>query len=196
MGGSGPTLVDVRVIAATNKDLRLETQEGRFRKDLFYRLNVMTLQVPSLAQRRDDIPLLVDHFTQRFAEKNNRPTPRLGRAAMEKLRSYHWPGNVRQLEHVIERAVILCRTDVIADILLPEDPVPADTASTEDQLLPPWGTTLQENLLEHERRVIIAALKVCGGVQAQAARRLGLSRSNLNYRIQRLGIEVKDITYE
>lgn len=197
VGGTGPKQVDVRVIAATNKDLRLETQEGRFRKDLFYRLNVMTLQVPALVERRDDVPLLVDHFAKRYAEKNRRPIPRVGRQAMEKLRSYHWPGNVRQLEHVIERAVILCRSDEIADVTLPDDPIPEDSdVAPEARLLPPWGTTLQETLLEHERRVIIAALKACSGVQAQAARRLGLSRSNLNYRIQRLGIEVREITYE
>ena len=180
-------------MAATNKDLAVETREGRFRKDLFYRLNVMTLRVPALCDRREDIPLLVDHFARMYAERNGRPVPRIGRAVMDALCAYHWPGNVRQLEHLVERAVILCRGDEITDIALPEDPVPEEDRST---VLPPLGTTLQEALLAYERQVIIAALKACGGVQAQAARRLGLSRSNLNYRISRLGIQVREIEYD
>ena len=173
--------------------LAAETREGRFRKDLFYRLNVMTLRVPSLRERRDDVPLLVDHFAKHYAEKNGRPVPRIARTAIEKLRAYHWPGNVRQLEHLVERAVILNRRDEIEDIPLPDEPIPEGETET---ILPPVGTTLQEALLNYERRVVIEALKECGGVQAQAARRLGLSRSNLNYRIGRLDIQIKEIAYD
>ncbi len=195
VGGSSTVKVDVRVVAATNKDLRLETQEGRFRSDLFYRLNVMTLRVPSLAERRDDIPLLVDHFAKIFASRNNKQPPKFSRTAMEMLQNYHWPGNVRQLEHLIERTVLLAREDVIEEIRLPEDAHP-DKPDVQHAILPPVGTTLQEALAGYERRVIIAALKACGGVQAQAARRLGLSRSNLNYRIGRLGIQVRAVDYD
>ncbi len=194
VGGSQTVHVDVRVIAATNKDLAVEAREGRFRKDLFYRLNVMMLRVPALRDRRDDIPLLVDHFAKKYAEKNGRPTPRIARSAVETLRAYHWPGNVRQLEHLIERAVILNRKDEIDAIRLPDEPLPEGHAN--ESALPPVGTSLQEALLAWERRVIIEALKEAGGVQAQAARRLGLSRSNLNYRIGRLDIQVKEIEYD
>jgi DNA-binding NtrC family response regulator len=194
VGGTGTVRVDVRVVAATNKDLQVETQEGRFRSDLYYRLNVMMLRVPSLAERKDDIPLLVDHFVKKYAEKNNRPVPRISRRMVEDLRAYHWPGNVRQLEHTIERAVILNRSDNLDQITLPNEPLPK--SMMDDSVLPPLGTTLQEALQAYEYRVLIEALKDARGVQAQAARRLGLSRSNLNYRIHRLGIQVKDVEYE
>jgi DNA-binding NtrC family response regulator len=197
VGGSSTIRVDVRVVAATNRDLALEVREKRFREDLYWRLNVMTLSVPPLRDRKDDIPLLVDHFLVRYAAKNNRPILRIGRKVMEKLMSYDWPGNVRQLEHLIERAVILSRGGEIEDLRLPdesESPSPAPGASAP--VLPPVGTALQDWLLHFERQVIVAALKEAGGVQARAARRLGLSRSNLNYRIGRLGIEVKGVDYD
>jgi DNA-binding NtrC family response regulator len=193
VGGTGTLHVDVRVVAATNKDLLLETREGRFRRDLFYRLNVVALRVPSLRQRRADIPLLVDHFLEKNAKRNGRPAPRISARAVEGLCAYHWPGNVRQLEHVIERAVILNRTGTIDLVELPDE-APVDDGAAP--LLPPLGTSLQEALATYERRLIIAALKECGGVQARAARRLGLSRSNLNYRINRLDIQVKEIEYD
>jgi DNA-binding NtrC family response regulator len=195
VGGSQNLRVDVRVIAATNKDLAAEVRERRFREDLYYRLNVMTLAVPPLRDRKDDIPLLVDHFLARYAAKNDRPVPRFGRRAMEKLLAYHWPGNVRQLEHLVERAVILSRGGEIEDIRLPDEEAAAPDPEGKVAVLPPVGTTLQDWLLELEREVIVAALKEAGGVQARAARRLGISRSNLNYRIGRLGIEVRDVDY-
>ncbi len=195
VGGTGTQKVDVRVIAATNKDLRQEVKGGRFRKDLFYRLNVVALAVPALAERRDDIPLLVDHFAARYAERNSRAVPRVPQSLMDRLVRYDWPGNVRQLEHVIERAVILCRGDTLQDVALPEDDL--DEGERLDPhrhiaLRPPDGTKLQDWLLEFERRVLLAALRDADGVQAQAARDLGLSRSNLNYRIHRLGIRPDD----
>jgi DNA-binding NtrC family response regulator len=200
VGGTETLKVDVRVVAATNKDLRAEAKAGNFRSDLFYRLNVVALTVPALRERADDIPLLVDHFLATYAQRNDRPVPALAPGVMERLMRYPWPGNVRQLEHAIERAVILARDGApISDLRLPdEDPVsegPPDELDDEP-LLPPEGTPLQAWLLAYERRVLIAALRAHGGVQAQAARRLGVSRSNLNYRIHRLGIELKDIDFD
>jgi len=196
VGGTDSLRCDVRVIAATNKNLRAEVASGTFREDLYYRLNVMALQVPPLRDRRDDIPLLVDHFVHLYAKKNGRTVPKVNVREMERLMAYGWPGNVRQLEHVIERSVILNRESELNNIRLPVDPAATDAPSREEDILPPLGATLQEGLQDFERRVLVAALKQAKGVQAQAARRLQISRSNLNYRINRLGIQVKDITYE
>ncbi|MBT3223316.1 MAG: sigma-54-dependent Fis family transcriptional regulator [Proteobacteria bacterium] len=194
VGGTGHITADVRVIASTNKDLAKEAQKGRFRKDLFYRLNVVALLVPALRQRREDIPLLVDHFLKKYAKRNDRPVLSTSPQSMEQLMAYEWPGNVRQLEHTVERAVILNRSNTLIEIEVPRDPFEED--EQRGDILPPLGTTLQDALAQHERTVLIAALKEAMGVQARAARRLGLSRSNLNYRIGRLGIQVKDIEYD
>jgi DNA-binding NtrC family response regulator len=194
LGGREAVTVDVRVIAATNKDLREEVRAGRFREDLYYRLNVVKLKVPPLRDRRADIPLLVDHFVRKYALRDGRPVPAVAPATMERLQVHDWPGNVRQLEHVVERAVILGRGDPL-DIPLPEDELRPE-ADAGGSLLPPVGTSLQEALAAYERRILVEALKASDGVQARAARRLGLSRSNLNYRVQKLDIQVKDIAYE
>ncbi|TNE92019.1 MAG: sigma-54-dependent Fis family transcriptional regulator [Deltaproteobacteria bacterium] len=194
VGGSETVSVDVRVVAATNKNLAKEVQEGRFREDLYYRLNVITLKVPPLRERKGDIPLLVDHFVRQFSARSGRAVPTVSRHSLERLMAYPWPGNVRQLEHHIERAVILNRGDVL-DIGPPEE-APLTQGDAPPPILPPVGTTLQEALAEYERKVIVEALKEAEGVQARAARRLGLSRSNLNYRIGRLGITVREIEYE
>jgi DNA-binding NtrC family response regulator len=196
--GAQQTLkVDVRVVAATNRDLRREVEEGRFREDLFYRLNVVALRVPSLRERKEDIPVLVEHFVHKFATKNQRPVPKLAKSAFDRLAAYSWPGNVRQLEHTVERAVILHR-DGELDLRPPEEPAPNEKsapATSSPEVIPP-GTTIVDALDGYERRVIVAALKEANGVQAQAARRLGISRSNLNYRIQRLAIKIKGVEYE
>ncbi|MCB9686760.1 MAG: sigma-54-dependent Fis family transcriptional regulator [Alphaproteobacteria bacterium] len=199
VGGTGTVMVDVRVVAATNRDLAQEVRERRFREDLYWRLNVVRLDVPALRDRREDIPLLVDHFLAEYAARNDRPVPRVTRRLMEKLCAYDWPGNVRQLEHLVERAVILERNAEIDDLRLPEEVTPGGTVSSTpntEQLLPPVGVTLQDWLLRFEREVIVAALKEAGGVQAKAARRLGISRSNLNYRIGRLDLQVRGVDYD
>ncbi|MCB9761531.1 MAG: sigma-54-dependent Fis family transcriptional regulator [Alphaproteobacteria bacterium] len=192
VGGTEILKPDVRLIAATNRDLREEVKAGRFREDLYYRLNVFAIQVPPLRDRRDDIPLLVDHFVRRFSEENLRPALSVPAATMQRLIDYHWPGNVRELKHVIERGVILSKGDALGGVKLPEAP---QGREPQREVLPA-GMTLQAALLEYERRVLIEALKSTKGVQAQAARDLGISRSNLNYRINRLGISVKDVVYE
>lgn len=195
VGGAETITVDVRVVAATNKDLRAEVRARRFREDLYYRLNVVRLDVPPLSARREDIPLLVSHFVQKYAERNDRPVPDVPRTVVEALMRHPWPGNVRQLEHIVERAVIMNRGEVL-DIPVPEDRGPIAGEDEEMRpLLPPEGTSLQEALAAYERDVIVAALRLSDGVQARAARRLGLSRSNLNYRIHRLGIQIRDIDY-
>jgi len=196
VGGTQTLKVDVRVIAATNKELRAEVRAGNFREDLFYRLNVVALEVPALSERRGDIPLLVDHFVRRYAEENHRPVPRVPRTVVERLSAYAWPGNVRQLQHTIERAVILARDGETLDIPLPEDAPVAPGSEVPEGPLPPVGISLPDALAAREREIIVAALQEAGGVQAQAARRLEISRSNLNYRIQKLGIQVKEITYD
>jgi DNA-binding NtrC family response regulator len=191
VGGAETLKVNVRILSATNRDLRREVSEGRFREDLYYRLNVFTLQVPSLRERRDDIPLLVDHFVARYCESIGRPPLKVEATTMQRLIDYGWPGNVRELQHVIERAVILSRGDVLTGVKLPEAP----KAEAPSAALPE-GMNLAAALMEYERQVIIQALKEGGGVQAQAARVLGISRSNLNYRIKKLGIVVREIVYE
>lgn len=187
VGGRATLRADVRVIASTHRDLRAEVAAGRFREDLYYRLHVLTLQVPSLRQRPGDISLLTEYFVEKYAREHGRPVPKVSAQTLADLESYPWPGNVRQLQHHIERCVILSRG---ADPL--EIPHPSDGTSTPiptPTLLPPEGMSLQEALADHERHLIHAALRECGGVQAQAAKRLGISRSNLNYRIHRLGLE-------
>ncbi len=192
LGSRSTRKVDVRVVAATNRDLRQEVRSGTFREDLFYRLNVFHIPVPALARRRDDIPLLAQHFLERFADKYKRPVQRISGRVLEQLLAHPWPGNVRELEHTIERAVLLCRGDELDRVQLP--PVEAED-SDEPGVLPP-GSTLPDALQEAERRYIVEALKEDKGVQARAARRLGISRSNLNYRINKLGISVKDVVYD
>ena len=192
VGGSQTLKVDVRIVAATNKDLRREVKAGRFREDLFYRLNVVSMRVPSLRERADDIPLLVDHFLKKYAERNQRPVPRVPADVMRRLCQHPWPGNVRQLEHVIERAVILCRSETLDTVRIPEDDA-APAAGGHTPPAPPPGVSLGDWLLTIERRVIVDALREADGVQAAAARRLGVSRSNLNYRVHRLGITEGDL---
>ena len=192
LGATTTRRVDVRVVAATNRDLRAETKAGRFRQDLYYRLNVFHIAVPSLAERRDDIPLLAQHFIRRFAERYHKPVRRISTEVMQQLLAHPWPGNVRELEHTLERAVLLCRGEELERVQLP----PAEVDESRAEGLPDSGLSLPDALLEAERRLIVEALRAEQGVQARAARRLGISRSNLNYRISRLGIAVRDVVYE
>ena len=157
VGGTKTLTVDVRIVAATNRDLREEVREGRFREDLFYRLNVVALAVPPLRDRRDDIPLLVDHFVATFCKKDKRDVPRPSHETVQRLMSYAWPGNVRQLEHVIERAVILHRGGTSLEIPTPEDLRPS---RDEHDPLPPAGTALPDFLAEHERHAILSLIHI------------------------------------
>jgi len=193
VGGRQTLTVDVRVVAATNRDLRLEVKEGRFRKDLYYRLNVFHIPVPPLRERLDDIPLLVEHFVRKYADSYQREVTGVSPDVLSALAGHAWPGNVRELEHTIERAVILSTDTVITEVILPE-PTTDDLTGQSIEL--PEDLTLPDTLRATERHLIIEALRAEDGVQARAARRLGISRSNLNYRIQKLGLSVREVIYD
>jgi DNA-binding NtrC family response regulator len=199
VGGERPVKVDVRVIAATNRDLRAEVRAGSFRADLFYRLNVFPIRLPPLRERVDDIPLLAETFLRRFAERHQRVAPRLHPEAIESLRSWRWPGNVRELEHLMERSLLLSGGGgEIRSFRLPDEreaAAPAQDAASDDPLDQLDAGGLPALLDRWERGLIVAALEAEGGVQARAARRLGISRSNLNYRIGRLGITLQDVKF-
>jgi two-component system response regulator PilR (NtrC family) len=188
LGGVETIKVDVRIIAATNVNLRELTKENRFREDLFYRLNVIFVQLPALRERKDDIPLLVQHFLDKFAEESRKGSMILTPAAMDRLMSYDWPGNVRELENAIERAVVLCADREIDTDLIP-DHVSADASfEVPDVVIPPSGIHFREVIIGHERRYIEAALDAAGGVQKKAAELLHIKATTLNEMIKRYDI--------
>ncbi len=170
LGGTHTIKVDVRVVAATNKDLQREIAEGRFREDLYFRLNVVEVRIPSLASRREDVPLLADHFLRRYAAKNNKALKGFSDAARALLENYAWPGNVRELEHALERAVVLCRNDIIDVTDLPES-VRKGPIGSASQIVIPIGTPMEEI----ERRVIHETLRHTKGDKNLAARLLGIA---------------------
>lgn len=181
LGGASAIKVDVRVIAATNRNLELEVSEKRFRMDLYYRLNVFPLWMPPLRQREGDINLLAIHFVGTFCRKLGKPVKTISAAAMQLLVSYSWPGNIRELEHVIERTVLLSREDVITEF-----PLPGQTTS-----LPSTITNTVKTMAENEREHITSVLKSCNGKVSGpggAAEILGLPVSTLNARMKKLGI--------
>ena len=188
LGGVETIKVDVRIIAATNVDLRDLTKEGRFREDLFYRLNVIFVQLPPLRDRRDDIPLLVQHFLDKFAEESRKPLLLLTPAAMDRLMAYDWPGNVRELENVIERAVVLCAGREIGPELIPDEVSANAGTGAPDVVIPEAGIDFREVILGHERKYIEAALEAAGGVQKRAAELLHVKATTLNEMIKRYDI--------
>jgi len=180
--------VDVRIVAATNRDLETEVAAGRFREDLFYRLNVMPLNVPPLRQRQDDIPLLADHFLKRYAEKNRKTVKGFTPLAMDMLLKYDWPGNVRELENAVERAVILLTGEHITEKQLPLNIVkkyPDIAESAAFAPMPPDGT---RSLEEIEKEAILATLKATDGNKSESARRLGITRKTLHNKLKSYGI--------
>lgn len=184
LGGNQTIQVDTRVIAATNKNLEEEIKTGRFREDLYYRLNVVNLDVPPLRERREDISLLADFFLKRYAEKNKRIIKGFTPRAMDLLMRYDWPGNVRELENVVERAVILARGEMVTpaefpDILLQLDP---EIKATYVNLSP--GRTLKDV----EKDMIIRTLEETGGNRTHAAKILGISRRTLQLKLKEYGI--------
>jgi DNA-binding NtrC family response regulator len=179
VGGQEWTKVDVRVVAATNRNLEQLVQEGRFREDLFYRLKVVTITLPPLRDRREDVPLLAEHFLRRYAEQNDRPTPRLSDEAMALLVDYPWPGNIRELEHCIERAVALATTQV----LTPDDLAP-ELRSTLEVELYRGAPTLEEV----KRRYLVHVLNETGGNISRAASILGVDRRSLYRMLSRYGL--------
>ncbi|END3797423.1 sigma-54-dependent response regulator transcription factor ZraR [Escherichia albertii] len=176
--GSNQTIpVDVRLIAATHRDLAEEVNAGRFRQDLYYRLNVVAIEVPSLRQRREDIPLLADHFLQRFAERNRKAVKGFTPQAMDLLIHYDWPGNIRELENAVERAVVLLTGEYISERELPLAIAGTPIPMAQSQDIQP--------LVEVEKEVILAALEKTGGNKTEAARQLGITRKTLLAKLSR-----------
>jgi len=182
--------VDVRILAASNEDLKNLVTQGKFREDLYYRLNVIQIELPPLRERKDDIPLLAEHFLDKICADNGRPRCVIDREAMDRLVHYRWPGNVRELENVIERAVVLSGEDgrIPLELLPAEMTSPAEAAARLDEL-PEDGVSLKEAVADFERRLILKALKRTAGNQKRAAQLLQLNATTLNEKIKRLEID-------
>jgi len=190
VGGENPIHVDVRIVAATNRDLAQEVEAGRFREDLFYRLNVVTLEVPTLRQRLEDIPLLAQHFLRMFAGKNRKKVKNFTPQAMDTLIRYSWPGNVRELENVVERAVILLSGEYITEKHLPKTVLESAAASgTADSGISGFNLSAVGSLEEIEKQAIQATLERTGGNKSETARRLGITRKTLHNKLKQYGRE-------
>ncbi|MDH5524645.1 MAG: sigma-54 dependent transcriptional regulator [Desulfobulbaceae bacterium] len=186
VGGSQEFKIDVRLIAATNRDLAQEIAAGRFREDLYYRLAVVTLELPPLRARRDDIPLLADHFIRKFGKQNHKALKGLTPQAMDRLLKYDWPGNVRELMNGLERATVLARSEYIevADL-----PLSVQKVAGEDA--PPMASVPGQPLEEVEKAAVLQTLEACGGNKSEAARRLGVTRKTLHKKLKKYG-EIKE----
>ncbi len=184
VGGNKTISANVRVMAATHRDLEQAMREGTFRDDLYYRLNVVTIQIPPLRERREDISLLLEHFLRKFAEKNRRDVTGLTAAARDALLKYDYPGNVRELENIVERAILLCRGRVIDLEDLPATLRPGQRSAGE-----PLPKDLPGVLADIERQAIESALERSGGVQTQAAAVLGISERVLRYKMKKYRLE-------
>ncbi len=185
--GGRTVKVDLRLVAATNKDLAAEVREGRFREDLYYRLNVIGVYVPPLRDRSDDVPLLVDYFLHKYADKNGKQVTGLVRAAMERMMAYHWPGNVRELENVIERAVVLTKNQIIDEEDLPRELFTSENGGHHSMTIA-VGTPLEEV----ERRLIFETLKRTKGDKRLAAQLLGIATRTIYRRLESLKEEEED----
>ncbi|MBW2045922.1 MAG: sigma-54-dependent Fis family transcriptional regulator [Deltaproteobacteria bacterium] len=183
VGGEEPIKVDVRLIAATNKDLVREVEEGRFREDLYYRLNVVNINIPPLRQRKEDVPLLAKHFLSIFSEKNHKNIEGFTPQAMDRLLRYDWPGNVRQLMNAIERAVVLSRSNYLdlEDLpLVPGEQLPENGGHE----IPVSDLALEEV----EKATILKTLELTGGNKSEAARKLGITRKTLHTKLKKYGV--------
>jgi DNA-binding NtrC family response regulator len=183
LGGTRTLKVDVRLIAATNRDLRAALEEGTFREDLYYRLNVVPINMPPLREHKEDIPGLVEHFLSRFRNEGGKEIRGITPDALQVLMNFHWPGNVRELENIVERAMTFATGQWIRACDIHMDPEPSKRDGTAMPFLPP-GMTLDQ----WEDEVIREALRRSGGNKSQAARLLGLSRNALRYRLSKIGV--------
>jgi len=184
VGGRDTIKVDVRIIAATNKNLEKEVADGRFRLDLYYRLNVFPVTLPPLRERKEDIPALAYHFMNHFAEKAGRKLSGISEAVLKKMMAYKWPGNIRELEHLIERRVLLTKGAVIEEMDLP--------AVEKKDRLPDVEEAAMKTIAENERDYIIAVLQKCNGRiwgPGAAAEILNLNPSTLKSKMKKLGIK-------
>jgi len=189
LGGVHEVQVDVRIIAATNVNLQQMVREAKFREDLYYRLNVITVDLPPLRQRKEDIPLLVDFFLKRYSEENERPLRRVNTDSLRPLMAYSWPGNVRELENVIERAVVLSSGPEVGIDLLPDHIAGRGTPFPVLEHRP--DASLFDIMEDCERRIISDMLEKCGWNQTEAAERFRVPLSTLNQKIKRLNIEIR-----
>jgi len=194
LGGVHEIQVDVRIIAATNADLKQLVRDGKFREDLFYRLNVITVDLPPLRQRKEDIPVLVEFFLNKYSAENERPRRHLTPEALRPLLTYSWPGNVRELENVVERAVVLSSGSEIGADLLPD---PIAGRGTPFPLLEHRGDASLFDIMEDcERHILVDMLEKCNWNQTDAAEQFHVPLSTLNQKIKRLNIEIKKKTRE
>ena len=184
IGGTETIRANVRLITATNKDLEQAIAESQFREDLYYRLNVFTIFVPPLRERKSDLLLLADHFLQKYAKEHGRDIRRISTPAIDMLTSYHWPGNVRELENVIERAVLICDGAVVHGHHLPPTLQTAQASGTFTRL------SLAESISAYERDLILDALKTSRGNRAKAARLLSTTERIFNYKVRKYGVDV------
>jgi DNA-binding NtrC family response regulator len=182
VGGTRTIKVDVRLVAATNKDLEVEVREGRFREDLFYRLNVVNIPMPPLRERREDVEGLARHFLSKYAIETGKKVADFAPRALGALLAYDWPGNVRELQNVIERAVVLSKGEAITPRDLPTG------LQDEDEIclqLPERGGSLTEILEDLERQLIVQTLRRMDGSQTRAAESLGIKRTTLRYKMEK-----------
>ena len=184
LGSNKTRQIDVRVLAATNVDLRAALEQGTFREDLYYRLNVLPINIPALRERKEDIPFLATHFVKKLRKDLGSPVESISDGAMERLLAYHWPGNVRELENVLERSMVLASGPVLEASDVKLDTAPKARAATIDNFLPD-GMSLDA----FEQSIIREALHRANGNKSQAARLLGLTRNALRYRLSQMGIE-------
>jgi len=185
VGGTETVKANVRLIAATNKDLEKAMAAATFRDDLYYRLNVFTLFVPPLRERKPDLLTLADHFLEKFAREHGRPIKRISTPAIDMLASYHWPGNVRELENTIERAVLICDGEVIHGHHLPPSLQTAEASGTVTRV------SLKDAIVAYEKDLIQDALKTTRGNRAKAARLLDTTERIINYKVRTYDIDAK-----
>jgi two-component system response regulator HydG len=185
VGGEEVIKVDVRIIAATNKDLLEEMEAGRFREDLYYRLNVVTLNMPPLRERREDIPLLAQHFLEIFSEKNRKQIKGFTPQAMDRLLKYDWPGNVRELMNGAERAVVLSRSEYLDE---EELPIILRDVPSSGEILAKDAIPVDMPLDEVEKATVLKTLELTGGNKSEAARRLGITRRTLHKKLKNYGV--------
>ncbi len=191
VGGTSDEAVDVRIVAATNQDLETMIAENRFREDLYYRLNVIQLTLPPLRERVEDVPLLVRHFIEKFSRELDRPVEGIDPGALDRLMAYPFPGNVRELENVIERAVTLTRGPTIGADSFPPSVLRPSTSPPVSRI-PTEGVDLDRLLAEYEKGLLCEALEQAGGVKKRAAVLLGISFRSFRYRLEKLNLETPD----
>ena len=192
VGGSQEESVDVRIIAATNRDLKEQTENGQFREDLFYRINVIPVRLPPLRRRREDIPLLVDFFIKKYSKSMEIEPRKISVEAMRMLESYHWPGNVRELENVIERALALSTGDAMTSDDLPIHLMQPQPDLGDEMTLPDSGLQLEPYLDDMRRQLMTQALDRCNGIQTQAADLLGMTFRSFRYYAKKMGLMGSD----